>query len=296
MILALLPLLLTTGAVPVAERHDTPRPDGTAIHWSVENADGAPARSPAILVMQGTGCEPVAEKPNLAHAGRLLVPGARTILIDKVGAESSTPGPRVEGCSQTYWDRYTLSGRVEDVLRVIADLRRQAWWNGRIVIFGGSEGGAVAALVAPLIPETAAVVILSSGAGVPVGDLIRAAVPPDMAAQAPAIFAAARARPTGQERWAGLSYRWWADAMDVVPARSLARSPAPVLLIHGARDQSSPVATARAGRDLLLAAGKADTDYREYADYDHFMCDRAGGAHMDSVLQDAARWIAPHLR
>ena len=61
-------------------------------------------------------------------------------------------------------------------------------------------------------------------------------------------------------------------------------------MIHGTRDESAPIASARAARDLLRAAGKADLTYREYAGYDHFMAD-AGGSHRDEVMAMAADWL-----
>lgn len=241
--------------------------------------------------MQGTGCEAVSEKPNLRHAANILSPNARTLLIDKVGVGLERSPILIDGCPKAYWNRYTLSLRVEDCLRVIANLRRQPWWNRQIVIFGGSEGGAVAALLAPLVPEAKAVVVLSSGTGLAIGELIRTAIPPEMAAEAPSVYAAAHKRPTGKERWAGLSYRWWDDAVDIVPARSLEQIPAPVLLIHGARDQSSPVETARAGYAILRKAGKANVEYLELADLDHSMQKADGTNRMDDVLNRAAKWI-----
>jgi len=146
-------------------------------------------------------------------------------------------------------------------------------------------------MLSPLVPETRAVVIFSSGIGVPIGNLILAAVPPPVAAEAPAIFAAAKANPTGDRRWAGASYRWWADAVDVTPAKLLLQTRAPVLLIHGTRDQSAPVATARATRDLAIAGGKRNLTYREYDGLDHFMKDDAGIDHRERVLRGAGTWL-----
>lgn len=291
--------LLLALAVPSADiapltQHGVERPDGSLINYWL----GKTRRrsSGVVLVMQGTGCEAVSSKPNLRHAAGILRPGDRALLIDKVGVGSDDGGPVIDGCPQRYWDRYTLSLRVQDCLRVIADLRRQPWWNKEIVIFGGSEGGAVAALLAPLVPEARAVIVLSSGTGVPVGELIRAAVPPAMAAEAPDVFAAAHEHPTGQRRWGGLSYRWWDDAVDIVPARSLVQSTVPILLIHGARDQSSPVSTARAGYEMARNAGKTNIEYREFAELDHFMRTADGTDHMDRVLGDAAKWIYARKR
>lgn len=285
-------LFLAIASLPgpgVGDRHVTVRPDGSSISYWLEPGDGE--LSELVLILQGTGCEPVSTKPTLAETGALIRPSARTLLIDKAGIGPGPSGELMEGCPKEYWERYTLSQRVEDCLRVIADLRKQSWWNRRILIFGGSEGGAVAALLAPLVPETTAVVVMSSGTGVPIGDLIRAAVPPTIEKQASEVFTAARAAPTGKRRWGGASYRWWADAVDQVPARSLVQTDAPILIVHGARDMSSPVGMARAGRDLLVAAGKTNHTYRELADYDHFMRDADGREHMQQVLRDVRRWI-----
>jgi len=283
----------STEPQPLAQ-HSAERPDGSSIIYWLE--EGGDQQSEIVLVMQGTGCEAVSDKPNLRHAANMLRPDARTLLIDKIGAGTNNDDQMIEGCSKAYWDRYTLSLRVQDCLRVIAELRQQHWWNRNIIIFGGSEGGAIAALLAPLVPEAKAVIVLSSGTGVPVGELIRTAVPPQMAAEASAVFAAARERPTGQERWGGLSYRWWDDAIDIVPALSLAQSPAPTLLIHGARDQSSPVHTARAGYSLLKDSGKTNVAFWEFEKFDHFMKEGDGTNHMDKVLTDARAWINEHVR
>jgi alpha-beta hydrolase superfamily lysophospholipase len=146
------------------------------------------------------------------------------------------------------------------------------------------------------VPETRAVVIRSSGIGVPVAELIRAAVPPPVAAELPRILAEARANPSGAIRWGGASYRWWADAAELVPARMLLQTDAPVLLIHGARDQFAPVSSARAARDLFAAAGARNLTYREYPLFDHFMTDAGGVSHREAVLREAASWLRRNSR
>ncbi len=145
-------------------------------------------------------------------------------------------------------------------------------------------------MLAPLVPETKAVIVYSSGIGLPLGEMIRSAIPPEMNAEALRVFAEARANPAADRRWSGAGYRWWADAVDLVPARSLILTPAPVLMIHGTSDESAPIASARAARDLVRAAGKANFTYREYEGYDHFMAD-AGGSHRDAVMAAAADWL-----
>lgn len=263
------------------------RPDGTQIAYHLENRS-ARGRQPLLLMLHGSGCDSVALNERIGWMARLLAPDHALLTIEKYGV---APGAGGDECTAAYWRGNTLQQRVMDALHVVAALRRERWWNGEIVLFGGSEGGAVAAMLAPLLPETRAAIVWSSGIGLSLGEMIRSALPPPMAQEAPRVFAEARSNPTGERQWAGASYRWWADAVDLVPARSLASTPAPVLLIHGSRDESAPVASARAARDLLAAAGKANFLYREYEGYDHFMIDAAGVDHRAAVVAEAAEWL-----
>ena len=267
------------------------RPDGSAIIYHLKRPQAAGLRG-VLLMLQGSGCEPVAKRPWLTSEPPLIAPGMAVLAIEKYGVAAGQPQDGlVDGCSPEYWNRNTLQQRVFDALQVVAQLRNERWWSGDLIVSGGSEGGAVAALLAPLVPETKAVVIISSGIGVSVSDLIRAAVPSPVAVQIPKIVAEAKANPTGEKRFGGASYRWWADAADVTPAIALLQTGAPVLLVQGGRDQFAPVATARAARDLVAAAGKRNLTYREYPEYDHFMKDAAGVDHRPSVLRQIALWL-----
>jgi alpha-beta hydrolase superfamily lysophospholipase len=270
------------------------RPDGSQISFYV---DRAKKRQGAVLLLQGSGCEPVAGDKRVLAIAPLVAPGSAVVTIEKYGVTAGpSAGDLIEGCTADYWRGNTLSQRVADAVHVVARLRQEQWWNGDFAIVGGSEGGAVAAMAAPLIKETRGTVIFSSGIGVPVGELILGAVPPPVAAAAPAVFAEAKANPSGTKLWGGASYRWWADAVDLVPARMLLQTKAPILLIHGSRDQFALVRTARATRDLLARHGRRNFTYREYDGYDHFMRDAAGTDHRAAVLRDAGAWLLRQRR
>ncbi len=288
--LALAFFILGFGLAPSASAQDAlqrlERPDGSGIEFRLAGP-ATRGRGPMLLMLQGSGCESVDRNPRLPWMAARLAPRHAVVTIEKYGVARGADG---EGCSAEYWRRNTLQQRVADALQVIAAVRHQGWWNGELVLFGGSEGGAVAAMLAPLVPETRAVVIWSSGIGLPIGDMIRSALPPAMAEEAVRVFAEARANPTGERQWAGASYRWWADSVDLVPARGLLDMAAPVLIIHGTRDASAPVASARAARDLL-AGGRTPVVYREYEGYDHFMIDASGVDRRAEVLAAAADWL-----
>lgn len=197
-----------------------PRSDGSQITYHLDRPHGG--RRGAVLMLQGSGCESVAERDWLKSEPPVIAPKHAVLAIEKYGVVPGRPKTdAVEGCSPDYWQRNTLQQRVLDAAQVVARLRAEPWWNRELVIYGGSEGGAVAAMLAPLVPETKAVIIVSSGIGVQVAELIRAAVPPPVATQISAMLAEVKANPTGDKRFGGASYRWWADAADITPAKAL---------------------------------------------------------------------------
>lgn len=281
-IAAPLPALAEAPAASFVER-----PDGSRISYYVERRSMA-QREPVLLMFQGSGCDSVTQNDRIRWTAPQLAPDHALVTIDKYGVAAGSNG---ENCSVAFWGGNTLERRVLDALQVVARLRREGWWNGQLIIFGGSEGGAVAAMLAPFVPETKAAIVWSSGIGLPIGEMIKQALPPPMRAEAGKVFPEAKINPTGDRQWGGASYRWWADSIDLVPARSLLQTPAPVLLIHGTRDESAPVASARAARDLVVAGGKGNFVYREYEGYDHFMVDAAGVDHRAEVLAETAEWL-----
>ncbi len=77
-------------------------------------------------------------------------------LVYPDGASSTPPPGEESGCPEAYLQNKTISQRVLDVLQVTALLQRSAaWWNGKTVLWGGSEGGMVASYAALLSPSVA---------------------------------------------------------------------------------------------------------------------------------------------
>lgn len=282
--------------VSPVEAESLERADGTHLTYHIVDRDNG-RRQGLILMLQGSGCQPVVDRDWLRSEPAILAPGRAVLVIEKfgVGTGKTEAGEPEEGCPAAYWRGNTLQQRVLDALQVIAHLRQAEWWNGQLIIHGGSEGGAVAALLAPLVPETQAVVIVSSGIGVSVAELIRRAVPPPIAAQIPPILAEAATNPTSEKRFGGESFRWWASAANVVPARSLLQTKVPIMLIHGTRDQFAPVSTAQATKEMFRQSGRHNLTYREYEGYDHFMVDQAGVSHNDEVMRTIAAWLEARL-
>lgn len=119
-----------------------------------------------------------------------------------------------------------------------------------------------------------------------------AVLPPAAQAGLKAQLDAMRSDPTADRIWGGNTWRWWADIMDRRLADDLARARGRVLLVHGERDESAPVASARAAAATLATALGERFRYIEQAGLDHQMFDAEGRSRMEAVLGEVERWLA----
>lgn len=279
-------------------RH-TARADGTQIEWTMTGRSGA-AKQGVLMLSQGSGCGPAATNPNLPR-WRALAPDFVSVTVEKYGVSASDPSlanagvGQMDNCPAAHVQGHRLYGRADDFAAVVAELRKEPWWSGELVIMGGSEGGAVMAALAPRLPDLDAVVIMSTGLGWPLSRIILDPMPPPARAQLEPMFEAFRRDPDAPGEFSGLSAQYYAEFMDKVLAEELMKSPAPILLIQGETDTSAPVGSGRATRDLFAAAGRTNLTYWEKAGWDHFMTDRAGVNHAPEVIAEAAAWVNEKL-
>lgn len=273
-----------------SEARTTLRPDGSEIHWQIDRR-GKSGKQSVVVLAQGSGCLPTGKNENLIRF-RALAPGHAVLTVEKYGVSPADKASAASGeCPAAYARGHTVSQRADDYERVLGELKREAWWDGRVALFGGSEGGAAVAVLAPRLEKLDAVIIMSTGTGIPMADWIKDALPPPVAAQADGIFARIRENPQSIEMWGGNSWKWWADIMDRDLAQDLMKVRSPILIIHGERDQFAPVRAARATRDRFAAAGLTNLTYREREGLDHFMVDSAGTSLLGQVLDEARAWL-----
>jgi alpha-beta hydrolase superfamily lysophospholipase len=271
----------------------TMRDDGSAIDWSLDRQRGA-SKQGILVIAQGSGCAGTSENSNVERAKELL-PDFAVLTVEKYGVRRhDSPNDPMGGCSPGFYAHHTVSQRVSDYERVLAEVEKSQWWDGRLVLFGGSEGGAAIAMLAPRVKPTA-VVVFSTAPGRSFGETFKLAVPPQVAAQADEEFARIKADPLSPKLWGGNSYRWWADILDHDLTADLLAVRAPILLVHGERDRSAPVQVARKVRDDFHREGHCNLTYWEFSGYDHLMHDARGISHVDDVMQRIAGWLASKL-
>ncbi len=280
---------LVTAPQAQADLHHSLRPDGSVIDWFL-NIPRSDEPQGLILLAQGSGCLPVAQNDNIEDARQIFSHFA-SLTVEKYGIE---PDSHIEdpfgNCPTAYHAHNTLSQRVADYAQVVHELAGQPWWNSKLVLFGGSMGGSAMAQLAAQV-DADAVILLSTGGGVSFGEMVLQTVPEDAWPQLKQQFDDIRQHPDSTEFWAGYSYRYWADTLDYREVDDMLKSSAPILLIQGGRDSSTPVGVARATADLFEQAHRCNLTYWELPSLDHGMVDVNEQSHMASVLELAAGWL-----
>lgn len=276
--------------------------DGSPINWTLDRPSGANS-SGLLILAQGSGCLSAERDVNLDLA-RAAFSSFAVVRVEKYGVNpGDNPKDDVGDCSEAFRDHFTVSQRVEDYLTVIQSLRSQTWWNGKLILLGGSEGGAVSArLAAPSGAD--AVILISTGGDMTFGQMVSQSiqqnleknrVPKGQWPPLEEIFNRARANPESSERFAGYPLRFWADAIDQRPLDEMLKSRAPILLIQGDSDDSTPVEASRSTRVAFKKAGRCNLTYWEMHGYDHGMVDGSGKQHMSEVLANAAQWAKDRM-
>lgn len=273
-------ILLTQAALA----EETPRPDGTLIHYTLDRPSGA--SSGVIVLAQGSSCEPASHSKNLATT-RAAFPDYAALIVEKAGI---TPDTVVENgyddCPKDFHDRYTLSQRVEDY-RIVLDAIGPI--GGKLILFGGSEGGLAMAQLVGHVPADA-LILFSSGTGTSFGEMILDAAPAEARQHIEAGFEASRADPDSSTLFGGQTYRFWANSVDYRPLDDLLAIGTPILVIQGGLDTAGPLASARLVPDAFAKAGKCNLTYWEFPALEHTMLDPSGKSHFATIAAQAAAW------
>ncbi|TAJ75112.1 MAG: hypothetical protein EPO42_14325 [Gallionellaceae bacterium] len=269
--LKLLVMLLAAAAFSAnAETLLVKRIDGSAINVEIQRpASSKPV--PIVLAIDGSLCTPegLSEWVGWLRSQRNGEKPYSVLVVAKPGP--TTPAPDRDGgysvgphfaCSDEFKRHYTLDQRVLDHLQALAYLRKNApWWDGRLLLWGFSDGAHIGARVATYAPETKAGVLIGMGGGTSMAEelerMMCATEKPaetcvkNFRAQADEI----RRNPIPSKSWLGdaNTYAAWSSRLDGVETNVLAFARFPILLVHGAKDGSVPVAAARALASALKA-------------------------------------------
>ncbi|HYX25140.1 MAG TPA: prolyl oligopeptidase family serine peptidase [Thermoanaerobaculia bacterium] len=253
-----------------------------------------PERPRAVLFyVQGSSCDTVLQHAEeLAGAVAMDVP---VVVVERRGVQSEGEVDEAE-CRRFS----TKERRVKDHALVLAATLKDFPAGTPVILVGGSEGGDVAAAVARRERRVTHLVLLGTGGGWNQEEEIRHFIAArgsylglGSGAELDAVLAKIRQAPDSLETWAGHPFRRWSSYLWEPPVRDLAQLAIPILLVHGGRDESVPVESARALRDAFAQAGKTNLTYQEYPAADHGFYDPQRKVSLLPLLEaDLLRWFA----
>jgi len=277
------------GAEAEVERTQVQRVDGSPISLEIIR-DDSESQVPLLLLIDGSLCVPSL----LGASMQMLLPESSGVsgyavgIVEKTGVTSPEPdedggysfGPDFE-CSDEFRRYYSIDHRVTDHLRAIQHLRRHAdWWDGRLFIWGHSDGGRIGGRVAAFTPETERMVLGGFGGGERMATEFkdfhicrddRVESRSECVSELESQFQDIRDNPTPLKTWMGSANSWqvWSTRLDAVEANVLEDVTVPLLIYHGTEDQSTPVSSARALIEHLNHRAEMDLVYHEIEGMGH---------------------------
>lgn len=290
----------------LADVHTIQRPDGSGLVFYYDKP--ALPSYPILALLEGSLCR--SGFPMYQASAVVLKAGIAILTVEKKGLTKDT-----SICPQEYLFNNTIDNRVLDHLTVVAYLRQtDKNWNRKIGWTGGSEGGEVASLVAPLVPETALLAILASGGGLTMADELLLLTRKRMEKEGASSHAIQTAQemmrkqfenifadPTPLKEWLSdgkgtrNTYRWWSIILKTKTIGSLLALSVPIYIAHGTADTSCPIESSDIVAKKFEELGKTNIRYRRYEGLEHNFHDSSGRPHPE-VIQDAQNWIVEHLR
>jgi len=264
---------------------------------------------PVVVLLQGSVCESSWPMFNWTQ-GPLLAAGISVVAIEKYGLDNTS-----HSCPQAYLEHNSIQQRILDHVQLVSYLRANLpGWNKKIGWAGNSEGGQVGSLVAPLIPETSAVVMLASGGGMTMSQELpliftklmrrQGATPLAIKNQMDDIqahYLEIHANPIWSKEWlsdgkaARNTYKYWDSILWIKALPLLENLNIPIYVAHGTEDTSSAFESSQLIADRFKELGKTNLTFKPYPGLEHNFSDLKGVSHQQEVLGDSINWLVTTL-
>ena len=283
------------------------RTDGSSIRLFVETPNQK--SFPLVILVHGSTCNSVYPLFQ-SLTPSLLAAGIAVATVEKYGIDELQ-----NVCPNSYIENNTIQGRVLDHLQVVAHFRKNLkGWNHKIGWAGGSEGGQVASLVAPLVPETSAIVMLASGGGMTMAEELSLLTERSLKKSGASSvqiqneldslskkYDEIKKNPTSDKEWlsdggtARNTYKWWNSILWIKSLPLLENLDIPLYVAHGTEDSSCPYESSNVIAERFKNLGKTNLSFKTYSGLEHNWTDHDGISHMQQVLGDAIGWLVDKL-
>lgn len=247
--------------------------------------------SPIVFALQGSSCES-AFSWHTELCKQMESLGLGVIVLEKQGISRENINLleyNQTNCLQNRLQDYVFCLEHMDVIN--------PGWKGKIVFWGDSEGGMLAANLASQIQDTAAVLLFASGGGMKPREEVKWEIRHRLEEQKMLqseiddymIFLdeqmdAMMIDPTPNKEFLGNTYKWWASLLNAGEiVKSLNQKSLPIFLTHGVEDNKIPISSADLAAEVLK-----DLTYFRLQGYGHDL-DSA------EVHEAACRWLAAVL-
>ena len=281
------------------------REDGSSIHYYLLQPSTASASDTLLLILQGSDCNSVLQVEAIFSDYRNVWPEADVLLIEKYGIDKAlnfSADVERSDCPSQYLKNDSPQQRVADIKAVLAGVRQRGRYPNLIVL-GGSEGAAVANMVATKVDEVSATVAFNGGGRWFIDDVIHSiaasAEDSDDVEEAINGFSGFSRHilnsPPSDLVVSGHGYKWWNEMLSLDQLALLGAVDSPLLIVQGGRDLSVSPKKVDELVAALRKAGKDNIEYRKYEELDHRLGGPRGVSQRSVVVKNINRWLRANI-
>jgi pimeloyl-ACP methyl ester carboxylesterase len=252
---------------------------------------------PRALILYIQGSEPRSVADHVAFLAGFCALDAPVIAVERRGVRPDAPADL-----DAFHAGSTKERRVADHLAALDWGLKEVPADLPVIVLGASEGADVAAAVAARSPRITAVILLAGGGGWTQeqefrhflhaqGRLFDLTSDADLDARVREI----KDHPDALTLWAGHPYRRWSSFMFSRPGDDLLKFTGPILAVQGDADDSVPIESARALKDMFDHAGRTNLTLAEIPGADHKFSDPKTGQNKRPLVEVAVvEWLNRH--
>ena len=168
-------------------------------------------------------------------------------------------------------------------------IKNESLTGKKIIIFGVSEGGNIAAQLASEIPQVTHLMVLGSGGMVGIDEFRIWGKKYNI--DFDKLYQQVKEHPDSIKRLAvGQTYKYWASVLPVNPMDYLKTITIPILYVVGGEDEMMPVESVYFLQNEFKRLRKQNLTVKVYQGCNHVLKDSSGKSHRGDMLRFASKW------